>query len=114
MRIPYKLTSDERRSNEEHKRVDDHFTAFAISDSMENGGRQSRVFVVWLISTERDPVNLSIADDFPKTAANNLKIEIGNGKAIEIRSVVELIKTLRELLMLFLHCRFVSNVGGFQ
>ena len=34
---------------------------------------------MWLISTERDPVNLSIADDFPITAANNLKIEIGNG-----------------------------------
>ena len=80
MRIPYKLTSDERRGDEEHKRDDDHFTAFAISDSMENGGCQSRVFVVWLISTERDPVIFSIADDFPKTAANNLKIEIGNGK----------------------------------
>jgi hypothetical protein len=81
MRIPNKLTGNERRGNEERKRDDDdHFTAFASSDSMENGGRQSKVFVVWLISTERDPVNLSIADDFPKTAANNLKIEIGNGK----------------------------------
>jgi hypothetical protein len=47
---------------------------------MENGGCQFNVFVVWLISTERDSVNLSIADDLPITAANNLKIEIGNGK----------------------------------
>ena len=36
--------------------------------------------MVWLISTERDPVNLSIADDLPIMEANNLKIEVGNGK----------------------------------
>jgi hypothetical protein len=75
------LTGNERRDKKERKREDDcHFTAFAISDSTENGGCQFRVLIVWLISTERDPVSLSIADDFPKTAANNLKIEIGNGK----------------------------------
>ncbi len=85
MGVRNKLTSNDCRGDEEHKRDDDHFTAFAISESMENGGRQSRVFVVWLISTERDPVNFSIADDFPKLAANNLKIEIGNGKISDRR-----------------------------
>jgi hypothetical protein len=75
------LPGNERRGNEKRKRDDDdHFTAFAISDSTEKGGCQFKVLVVWLISTERDPVNLSSADDFPKTAANNFKIEIGNGK----------------------------------
>jgi hypothetical protein len=67
--------------NKEHKRDNDyHETAFTISDSVENGGCQFREFMVWLISTERDPVNLSIADDLPITEANNLKIEVGNGK----------------------------------
>jgi hypothetical protein len=46
---------------------------------MENGGFQLRVFVVWLISTERDPVSLSINEDFPTAAARSLRTKTGNG-----------------------------------
>ena len=38
--------------------------------------------MVWLTSTERDPVNLSIVDDLPITEANNLKIEVGKGQIL--------------------------------